>query len=112
MDAHIEQILKKLIDLDTMASQIELGVTQELKKIQEEWQKEIKGFDDKFDKSQIKGKILYEDIIKQAEEDKKMIIEITGKKLEEMEKEYKKIKPEVIEEVLNRIFSVKGRSYE
>lgn len=112
MDAHIEQVLKKLIDLDTMASQIELGRTHELKKIKEEWQKQIKDFDDEFEKNQMKGKILYEDIVKQAEEDKKMIIEITTKKLEEMEREYKKIKAGVLAEALERMFSVKGHSYE
>ncbi len=112
MDGHIEQVLKKLIDLDTMASQIELSHTHELKKIEEEWQKEIKDFDDEFNKNQVKGKMLYDEIIRQAEADKKIIIELTTKKLEEMEKEYKKIKDEVLTEVLDRIFSAKGYSYE
>lgn len=112
MDAHIEQVLKKLIDLDNIASQIESSRAHELKKIEEQWQKQIKAFDDEFDKSQMKGKVLYEDIIKQAEEDKKMILEMTAKKLEEMEREYGKIKSEVMVEVLDRIFSVKEHSYE
>ena len=112
MDGHIEQVLKKLIDLDNIASQIELSRGHELKKIEEQWQRQIKKLEDEFSKDQMKGKLLYEDMIKQAEEEKKMILDMTGKKLEEMEKEYRKIKSEIVTEVLDRIFSVKEHSYE
>jgi len=106
MDYKIEEILKDLIRVDNIASEINEKRQIEVDIIEEKYKAEIENLRKQLEEEKRHAKKYIDDAIEEAHKEANMIEEEKQAALRDLEEKYNKVKGEILSKTISKIFGV------
>lgn len=106
MQNNMEGILKDLVYIDNIASDVNKKRQAELASIEEKCVAEIENLDRQLDEEKAAMKKQLEQAVLKAEEDAKDIEKRSHDSIEALERKYAQIKQEILKQAINKLFDM------
>lgn len=106
MDYKIEEILKDLIRIDNIASEMNEKRQIEVDIIEEKYKAEIENLRKQLEEEKSHAKKYIDDAIEEAHKEANMIEEEKQAALRDLEEKYNKVKGEILSHTISKIFNV------